>query len=84
MKNRGIFSSEHLQNLSIKFDFFVSAQPDQNSIYNISGRLQGQNQTQYPDAYLSVEHITITNELNKPPKYDDGNKSLRIKNKIVS
>ncbi|XP_066259541.1 uncharacterized protein [Euwallacea similis] len=44
--------------------------PDDNGIYNISSRVQGQ-QSQYPDAYLSVDHITISNELNKPPKYDD-------------
>ncbi|XP_066259537.1 uncharacterized protein [Euwallacea similis] len=47
-----------------------SALPDDNGIYNISSRVQGQ-QSQYPDAYLSVDHITISNELNKPPKYDD-------------
>ncbi|XP_066152086.1 uncharacterized protein [Euwallacea fornicatus] len=46
------------------------AQPDDNGIYNISSRVQGQ-QPQYPDGYLSVDHITISNELNKPPKYDD-------------
>ncbi|XP_066259540.1 uncharacterized protein [Euwallacea similis] len=46
------------------------ALPDDNGIYNISSRVQGQ-QSQYPDAYLSVDHITISNELNKPPKYDD-------------
>ncbi|XP_050305666.1 uncharacterized protein LOC126742867 isoform X13 [Anthonomus grandis grandis] len=48
------------------------AQSDQNNIYNISGSVQGQNQHAYPDAYLSIDHIAITNELNKPPpKYDD-------------
>ncbi|XP_066259539.1 uncharacterized protein [Euwallacea similis] len=47
-----------------------NALPDDNGIYNISSRVQGQ-QSQYPDAYLSVDHITISNELNKPPKYDD-------------
>lgn len=46
------------------------AQQEQN-IYNISGRVPNSNSAQYPDAYLSVEHIAITNELNKPPKYDD-------------
>ncbi|XP_050305658.1 uncharacterized protein LOC126742867 isoform X6 [Anthonomus grandis grandis] len=47
-------------------------QSDQNNIYNISGSVQGQNQHAYPDAYLSIDHIAITNELNKPPpKYDD-------------
>ncbi|XP_050305664.1 uncharacterized protein LOC126742867 isoform X11 [Anthonomus grandis grandis] len=49
-----------------------AAQSDQNNIYNISGSVQGQNQHAYPDAYLSIDHIAITNELNKPPpKYDD-------------
>lgn len=43
----------------------------EHNIYNISGRVPGPNTTQYPDAYLSVDHISITNELNKPPKYDD-------------
>ncbi|XP_066259533.1 uncharacterized protein [Euwallacea similis] len=49
---------------------FAAPLPDDNGIYNISSRVQGQ-QSQYPDAYLSVDHITISNELNKPPKYDD-------------
>ncbi|CAG9763899.1 unnamed protein product [Ceutorhynchus assimilis] len=44
------------------------AQPDQNSVYSISGRLQNH---QHSDPYLSIDHIAITNELNKPPKYDD-------------
>lgn len=49
---------------------FIISQQEQN-IYNISGRVPNSNSAQYPDAYLSVEHIAITNELNKPPKYDD-------------
>ncbi|XP_050305653.1 uncharacterized protein LOC126742867 isoform X1 [Anthonomus grandis grandis] len=57
---------EHQSNM------FRLAQSDQNNIYNISGSVQGQNQHAYPDAYLSIDHIAITNELNKPPpKYDD-------------
>ncbi|XP_050305654.1 uncharacterized protein LOC126742867 isoform X2 [Anthonomus grandis grandis] len=53
-------------------EFVDYSQSDQNNIYNISGSVQGQNQHAYPDAYLSIDHIAITNELNKPPpKYDD-------------
>ncbi|XP_050305659.1 uncharacterized protein LOC126742867 isoform X7 [Anthonomus grandis grandis] len=58
--------------VGISFELQSRSQSDQNNIYNISGSVQGQNQHAYPDAYLSIDHIAITNELNKPPpKYDD-------------
>ncbi|XP_066259536.1 uncharacterized protein [Euwallacea similis] len=57
-------------NVRRTIEFIDCSLPDDNGIYNISSRVQGQ-QSQYPDAYLSVDHITISNELNKPPKYDD-------------
>ncbi|XP_066259535.1 uncharacterized protein [Euwallacea similis] len=71
-----ILSGQNLSGLSVLVQerlcrrYVDLALPDDNGIYNISSRVQGQ-QSQYPDAYLSVDHITISNELNKPPKYDD-------------
>uniref|UniRef100_A0AAR5PA59 Uncharacterized protein n=1 Tax=Dendroctonus ponderosae TaxID=77166 RepID=A0AAR5PA59_DENPD len=45
---------------------------------NISGHVPGQNAPPYPDAYLSIEHIIVENELNKsqkcteaPPSYEE-------------
>ncbi|XP_050305655.1 uncharacterized protein LOC126742867 isoform X3 [Anthonomus grandis grandis] len=72
-----MLSNHHLTGISVlvqnrMFRGYSFAQSDQNNIYNISGSVQGQNQHAYPDAYLSIDHIAITNELNKPPpKYDD-------------
>ncbi|RZB77511.1 hypothetical protein BDFB_009107 [Asbolus verrucosus] len=49
----------------------------QEDIYNISSRVQGQGQGQWPthDAHVSLDHFTITNELNKynddPPTYEE-------------
>ncbi|XP_018571951.1 uncharacterized protein LOC108911488 isoform X2 [Anoplophora glabripennis] len=43
----------------------------QDDIYSISGRVQGEEQQHSSqDAYLSIDHINISNQLNKP-NYDD-------------
>ncbi|CAH0552024.1 unnamed protein product [Brassicogethes aeneus] len=55
-------------------DFLVFLpQRQQDEIYNISGRVQGQNSEQRlpSDAYLTVEHITASNQLNKPSYNDE-------------
>ncbi|ENN78119.1 hypothetical protein YQE_05273, partial [Dendroctonus ponderosae] len=56
---------------------FVAAQANQTT-GNISGHVPGQNAPPYPDAYLSIEHIIVENELNKsqkcteaPPSYEE-------------
>ncbi|KAG5889710.1 hypothetical protein JTB14_029739 [Gonioctena quinquepunctata] len=41
-------------------------------IYNISRRVQGQEQRQTHDAHLSIDHVTIMDQMNKPPSYNDG------------
>ncbi|XP_044264641.1 uncharacterized protein LOC123011321 isoform X8 [Tribolium madens] len=49
----------------------------QEDIYNISSRVQGQEQGQWPthDNHVSLDHFTITNEINKynddPPTYEE-------------
>ncbi|KAJ8924046.1 hypothetical protein NQ315_006823 [Exocentrus adspersus] len=55
LKNGGMFLNPH----------------HQDDIYNISGRIQGQEQ-QRPnhDAFVTIDHITTSNQLNKP-NYDD-------------
>ncbi|XP_060535983.1 uncharacterized protein LOC132707961 isoform X3 [Cylas formicarius] len=39
-------------------------------IFNISGRVPEQHHCT-PDAYLTVEHINVTNQMNKPSCYND-------------
>ncbi|XP_076268615.1 uncharacterized protein LOC143201430 isoform X10 [Rhynchophorus ferrugineus] len=58
------------------------AQPQDQNVFNISSRVQGQEQ-RHPDAFVSLEHITIMNELNKPPKYDDAPPSYEEAIKIA-
>ncbi|KAG5889520.1 hypothetical protein JTB14_036612 [Gonioctena quinquepunctata] len=43
----------------------------QDDIYNISSRVQGQEQWPTHDVHLSVDHITIMDQMDKPPSYDD-------------
>ncbi|XP_074032486.1 uncharacterized protein isoform X6 [Leptinotarsa decemlineata] len=43
----------------------------QEDIFNISSRVQGQEQWPTHEAHLSIDHINIMNELNKPPSYQD-------------
>ncbi|XP_076268609.1 uncharacterized protein LOC143201430 isoform X4 [Rhynchophorus ferrugineus] len=57
-------------------------QPQDQNVFNISSRVQGQEQ-RHPDAFVSLEHITIMNELNKPPKYDDAPPSYEEAIKIA-
>ncbi|XP_076268613.1 uncharacterized protein LOC143201430 isoform X8 [Rhynchophorus ferrugineus] len=59
-----------------------TAQPQDQNVFNISSRVQGQEQ-RHPDAFVSLEHITIMNELNKPPKYDDAPPSYEEAIKIA-
>uniref|UniRef100_A0A6P7FBY8 Uncharacterized protein LOC114328718 isoform X7 n=1 Tax=Diabrotica virgifera virgifera TaxID=50390 RepID=A0A6P7FBY8_DIAVI len=42
----------------------------QDDIYNISGRVQNQEQWPTHDAHLSIDHISVLNQMNKPV-YDD-------------
>ncbi|XP_076268620.1 uncharacterized protein LOC143201430 isoform X14 [Rhynchophorus ferrugineus] len=58
------------------------SQPQDQNVFNISSRVQGQEQ-RHPDAFVSLEHITIMNELNKPPKYDDAPPSYEEAIKIA-
>ncbi|KAG5889521.1 hypothetical protein JTB14_036613 [Gonioctena quinquepunctata] len=43
----------------------------QDDIYNISSRVQAQEQWPTHDAHLSIDHITIMDQMNKPPSYND-------------
>ncbi|XP_076268606.1 uncharacterized protein LOC143201430 isoform X1 [Rhynchophorus ferrugineus] len=61
---------------------YSCAQPQDQNVFNISSRVQGQEQ-RHPDAFVSLEHITIMNELNKPPKYDDAPPSYEEAIKIA-
>ncbi|KAF7271117.1 uncharacterized protein LOC143201430 isoform X9 [Rhynchophorus ferrugineus] len=63
-------------------DYVILAQPQDQNVFNISSRVQGQEQ-RHPDAFVSLEHITIMNELNKPPKYDDAPPSYEEAIKIA-
>ncbi|XP_076268616.1 uncharacterized protein LOC143201430 isoform X11 [Rhynchophorus ferrugineus] len=60
----------------------LEPQPQDQNVFNISSRVQGQEQ-RHPDAFVSLEHITIMNELNKPPKYDDAPPSYEEAIKIA-
>ncbi|XP_060535984.1 uncharacterized protein LOC132707961 isoform X4 [Cylas formicarius] len=46
------------------------AQQHGQHIFNISGRVPEQHHCT-PDAYLTVEHINVTNQMNKPSCYND-------------
>uniref|UniRef100_A0A6P7FF19 Uncharacterized protein LOC114328718 isoform X6 n=1 Tax=Diabrotica virgifera virgifera TaxID=50390 RepID=A0A6P7FF19_DIAVI len=46
------------------------ASHQQDDIYNISGRVQNQEQWPTHDAHLSIDHISVLNQMNKPV-YDD-------------
>ncbi|XP_076268611.1 uncharacterized protein LOC143201430 isoform X6 [Rhynchophorus ferrugineus] len=65
-----------------RFHKIPRAQPQDQNVFNISSRVQGQEQ-RHPDAFVSLEHITIMNELNKPPKYDDAPPSYEEAIKIA-
>ena len=52
--------------------FFVTAN-QQEDIFNISSRVQGQGQWPTHDAHVSLDHFAITNEINK---YNDGTSSI--------
>ncbi|XP_049817274.1 uncharacterized protein LOC109595585 isoform X1 [Aethina tumida] len=49
------------------------SQRQQNEVFSISGRVQGQNPTQTlsSDAFVSIGHITASNQFNKPPTNDE-------------
>ncbi|CAH0552021.1 unnamed protein product [Brassicogethes aeneus] len=68
-----ILIRQYLKYEKEKFLREVNAQRQQDEIYNISGRVQGQNSEQRlpSDAYLTVEHITASNQLNKPSYNDE-------------
>lgn len=70
-RNRDNPDAQATENSTLRNIQFIDCSQQEQNIYNISGRVPNSNSAQYPDAYLSVEHIAITNELNKPPKYDD-------------
>ncbi|XP_076268607.1 uncharacterized protein LOC143201430 isoform X2 [Rhynchophorus ferrugineus] len=65
-----------------RLEFVDCSQPQDQNVFNISSRVQGQEQ-RHPDAFVSLEHITIMNELNKPPKYDDAPPSYEEAIKIA-
>ncbi|XP_072386433.1 uncharacterized protein [Diabrotica undecimpunctata] len=48
----------------------TDASHQQDDIYNISGRVQNQEQWPTHDAHLSIDHISVLNQMNKPV-YDD-------------
>ncbi|XP_060535987.1 uncharacterized protein LOC132707961 isoform X7 [Cylas formicarius] len=48
----------------------LKAQQHGQHIFNISGRVPEQHHCT-PDAYLTVEHINVTNQMNKPSCYND-------------
>ncbi|XP_060535985.1 uncharacterized protein LOC132707961 isoform X5 [Cylas formicarius] len=50
--------------------FAVLPQQHGQHIFNISGRVPEQHHCT-PDAYLTVEHINVTNQMNKPSCYND-------------
>ncbi|XP_019866542.1 uncharacterized protein LOC109595585 isoform X4 [Aethina tumida] len=56
-----------------KFLKEMQAQRQQNEVFSISGRVQGQNPTQTlsSDAFVSIGHITASNQFNKPPTNDE-------------
>uniref|UniRef100_A0AAR5PA68 Uncharacterized protein n=1 Tax=Dendroctonus ponderosae TaxID=77166 RepID=A0AAR5PA68_DENPD len=64
-------------NRACNIEFIDCSQANQTT-GNISGHVPGQNAPPYPDAYLSIEHIIVENELNKsqkcteaPPSYEE-------------
>ncbi|XP_074032481.1 uncharacterized protein isoform X1 [Leptinotarsa decemlineata] len=69
--------SEELYTQGIMMDSYMTAfglerlSHQQEDIFNISSRVQGQEQWPTHEAHLSIDHINIMNELNKPPSYQD-------------
>ncbi|XP_030758401.1 uncharacterized protein LOC115884078 isoform X2 [Sitophilus oryzae] len=76
--------TEHASDVLSHLDFLDYSQQQEQNVYSISGRVQGQEQQQrFPEAFVSVEHISIMNEMNKPPKYDDAPPSYEEAIKIA-
>ncbi|CAH0552022.1 unnamed protein product [Brassicogethes aeneus] len=67
------YLNEYYNHHMLSFNAPNNPQRQQDEIYNISGRVQGQNSEQRlpSDAYLTVEHITASNQLNKPSYNDE-------------
>ncbi|XP_063919377.1 uncharacterized protein LOC135134590 isoform X12 [Zophobas morio] len=64
--------SENFRRVGTQEHFSSNQQED---IFNISSRVQGQGQWPTHDAHVSLDHFAITNEINKynddPPTYEE-------------
>ncbi|XP_074032487.1 uncharacterized protein isoform X7 [Leptinotarsa decemlineata] len=67
-----LFTLKYIQYHSKKNNYIARiVAHQQEDIFNISSRVQGQEQWPTHEAHLSIDHINIMNELNKPPSYQD-------------
>ncbi|KAG5889711.1 hypothetical protein JTB14_029740 [Gonioctena quinquepunctata] len=62
-----MYTSEHQRGASLR----IRRTHQHDDIHNISSRVQRQEQWSTHDAHLSIDHVTIMDQMNKPPSYNN-------------